>query len=185
VNPFGKPVPRAGEPIGPGGSATATSNAGVGVKAPEPDSGSRPLPPSASSDTTTRGENAAPPVVPSGLDLFVAGGAIETGDVVSLASEEPGAIVRSDGPADSLVIGCAQESPAGAPEVPVATGHIAWCRVSAAYGSIAVGDRLSPSPTAGIAMKSDPQLAGASILGRAIEPLESGTALVRVLLGVK
>lgn len=126
----------------------------------------------------------AQPLAPAGLDLFISTGAIDTGDVVSLAAGSPGAIVRSDGPADALVIGCAQAAGTGLGQVAVATSRIALCRVSAAWGPVAVGDRLSPSPVAGTAMKSD-EVAGAVVLGRAIEPLDAGTGLVRVLLGAR
>jgi hypothetical protein len=119
-----------------------------------------------------------------GLDLFAADGNVELGDVVSLGTDAPGSVVRSSGPADALVIGCAQLREAASPQVAVATSHIALCRVDAAFGAIAVGDRLTASPAAGTAMKVDPA-AGAAILGRAIEPLDSGTGLVRVLLGAR
>ncbi len=122
---------------------------------------------------------------PAGLDIFSPVGAIEVGDVVSLSPNSPGAVARTDGLADALVIGCAQIAVAGSDQVTVATGRIALCRVSAAWGSVAVGDRLSPSPLGGTAMNADAGQAGTFILGRAIEPLDSGTALVRVLLGVK
>ncbi|HET8947435.1 MAG TPA: hypothetical protein VFQ07_10665 [Candidatus Polarisedimenticolia bacterium] len=132
---------------------------------------------------------------PDGLDRFVAEGPIATGDVVSLSSAAPGSVTRSAGPADALVIGCAQagEGHSGATEgiggssklLAVATSHIALCRVDASYGAIAVGDRLSPSPSAGLAMRLDPGAADAVVLGRAIEPLSSGTGLIRVLLGVR
>jgi hypothetical protein len=120
-----------------------------------------------------------------GLDLFAAEGAIEAGDVVSLGADAPGSVVRSSGPADALVIGCAQLRETATARVAVATSHIAICRVDAGFGAIAVGDRLTASPTAGLAMKADPAAAGATVLGRAIEPLDSGTGLVRVLLGAR
>src|SRR5262249_34035072 len=108
----------------------------------------------------------------------------------------PGSVTRSAGATDSLVIGCAQagaessaaalagggSSPAPA-QVAVATSHMALCRVDASYGAISVGDRLSPSPAPAVAMRAAPGISGATILGRAIDPLPSGVGLIRVLLG--
>ena len=124
----------------------------------------------------------------AGLELFDADGAIEAGDVVSLASASPGSVVRSSGSSDPLVIGCAQMIEAGtgpAAKVAVATGRLALCRVDASYGAISVGDHLSLSPAPGMAIKADPGAAGPTVLGRAIDPLDSGTGLVRVLLGAR
>jgi hypothetical protein len=130
---------------------------------------------------------------PAGVDWFAREGAMETGDVVSLAPEVPGSVRRSSGAGDALVIGCVQSidstGAAGEAQLPsagpvaVATSHVALCRVDASYGAIAVGDRLSLSPAPGLAMRIDPGVAGASPLGRAIDPLPSGIGLIRVLLG--
>ena len=124
---------------------------------------------------------ARPPA--DGLDLFAAEGPIEAGDVVSLDTDAPGSVARSSGPADAHVIGCAQLRESATARVAVATSHIALCRVDAGFGAIAVGDRLTASPAAGAAMRAD--AAGTGILGLAIEPLDSGTGLVRVLLGAR
>ena len=125
------------------------------------------------------------------VDLLVAGETIEQGDVVSLSKDSPGQVVRSAGMDDALIIGCAQPTEsatvaaeAGEP-VAVASSRIALCRVDASYGPVSIGDRLIASPLPGMAMRIDAGLPGAPVLGRAIEPLDAGTALVRVLLGVK
>jgi hypothetical protein len=128
------------------------------------------------------------------LDRFNREGAIDPGDVVSLTPEVPGAVRRSSGATDALVIGCVQPVDSGtatadssrlepAGPVAVATSHVALCRVDASYGAIAVGDRLSLSPSPGAGMRVDPAVAGAIQLGRAIDPLPSGIGLIRVLLG--
>ena len=162
---------------------------------PGPAAGVAPLPtpgaqgedkpiPSPQATSSAPEETATPRQPAYGLDLFSSGGAIDEGDLVSLATSPVGSVVRSDGPSDALVIGCAVEVEASG-MVAVATSRIALCRANAAYGAIEVGDLLSPSPTAGMAMRRDPNLTGATIIGRAIEPLDSGTGLVRVLLGVR
>ncbi len=135
------------------------------------------------------GEDSVSRAAVQALDLFLAQEAIQPGDVVSLAIDAPGYIVRSAGPADALVVGCVQvgaEDPAPLRgQVAVATSRIALCRVDASYGAVAIGDRLSASPAAGMAMTMNAGVAGATVLGRALEPLESGTALVRVLIGAR
>ena len=96
----------------------------------------------------------------------------------------------SAGPGDTLVVGCAQAiapdaagpSP-GAGRVAVATSRMALCRVDASFGAIAVGDRLTSSPSPGVAMKADLGVEGPALLGRAIDPLPTGSGLIRVLLG--
>jgi hypothetical protein len=138
---------------------------------------------------------AGEPHATMGLDLFDAEGAIEAGDVVSLVPNVPGSVSRSAGPTDPLVIGCVQLVGADAATVPpakgpstsavqvaVATSHVSLCRVDASNAAIAVGDRLMLSPAPGMAMKLDPGVAGATFVGRAIDPLPSGEGLIRVLL---
>ena len=55
------------------------------------------------------------------------------------------------------------------------------CKVDAGYGAIQVGDLLTTSPTAGHAMRADDPQPG-TILGKALEPLETGTGLIKVLV---
>jgi hypothetical protein len=58
---------------------------------------------------------------------------------------------------------------------------VALCKVDATYGPVRVGDLLTTSPTRGQAMRADAPVAG-TILGKALEPLASGSALVRILV---
>jgi hypothetical protein len=118
-----------------------------------------------------------------GLDLFGALGVIDPGDVVSLASDPPGSVTRSAGPADALVVGCAQRIDAGS--VAVASSRVALCRVDASLGAIAVGDLLVASPDRGTAMKADSGAVVTKFLGRAIDALPAGSGLIRVLLGAR
>jgi hypothetical protein len=64
---------------------------------------------------------------------------------------------------------------------PVALSGTVPCKVDAGYGAIQVGDLLTVSPTPGHAMRSDDAFPG-TIIGKAMEPLESGTGMVRVLV---
>ena len=69
----------------------------------------------------------------------------------------------------------------GAARVPVSLSGVAQCKVDAGYGSILPGDLLTTSPTAGHAMRADEPAPG-TILGKALEPLDAGTGLIRVLV---
>jgi hypothetical protein len=132
--------------------------------------------------------------VTAGIDFFSSEGTIDEGDVVSLVPASPGAVIRSAGPDDPLVIGCAWRDAGlaagaravaaepGAPSIAVATSRVALCRADASNGAIGVGDRLSLSAAPGTAMRAEASTGSGTILGRAIDPLPSGTGLVRVLL---
>ncbi len=65
--------------------------------------------------------------------------------------------------------------------VPVATSGILPCKVDAAYGAIREGDLLVTSPTPGNAMRSDNPAQG-TVVGKALEPLATGTGLIDVLV---
>jgi len=61
-----------------------------------------------------------------------------------------------------------------------------YCYVDAQYGAIEVGDLLTTSPTMGHAMKaSDPAQAFGSILGKAMQPVSAGRALIPVLIALQ
>jgi hypothetical protein len=61
-----------------------------------------------------------------------------------------------------------------------------FCKVDASFGSIAAGDLLTTSPTPGHAMKVlDKTCALGAILGKALEPLESGAALICILVSLR
>jgi hypothetical protein len=59
----------------------------------------------------------------------------------------------------------------------------AFCQVDAGYGPIEVGDLLTTSDTVGCAMKaSDRDRAFGAVVGKALRPLQSGRALLPILL---
>jgi hypothetical protein len=61
-----------------------------------------------------------------------------------------------------------------------------YCKVDAGYAAIDVGDLLTASPTPGHAMKAvDPLRAFGAVIGKALRPLESGTALILVLVALQ
>jgi hypothetical protein len=106
--------------------------------------------------------------------------AIEPGDVLVSDPEGPGALRRGSIGADPRVVGVAV-GPAEDGSAPVATYGVVLCKVDAGYGRIVPGDLLAVSPTPAHAMRAigvDP----GTILGKALEPLESGAAMIRVLV---
>jgi hypothetical protein len=112
-------------------------------------------------------------------------GVTTPGDVVVLDAADPGSLRASSTPSDPAVAGCVVAPEAGY-ELPrgqalVAVVGIAQCRVDATQGSIHAGDLLTTSATPGHARRAVTPAAG-TILGKAMEPLEAGTGLIRVLV---
>jgi hypothetical protein len=106
-------------------------------------------------------------------------GPIDAGDVVALDLEHPGSVKRADLGADENVVGIAlAQASEGGVEVAAAILEV---KVDAGYGAIAPGDPLASSPTPGAAMRAIGASRAATI-GKALEPLESGVATIRVLL---
>jgi hypothetical protein len=66
-------------------------------------------------------------------------------------------------------------------QAPVALSGIVLCKVDAGYGSIQMGDLLTTSPTKGHAMRSVDYAPG-TIIGKALEPLDAGIGLIKVLV---
>ena len=64
---------------------------------------------------------------------------------------------------------------------PVALAGTLLAKVDAGYGAIQVGDLLTTSPTVGHAMRADDPRPG-TILGKALESLDAGTGLIKVLV---
>jgi hypothetical protein len=66
---------------------------------------------------------------------------------------------------------------------PVALVGKVYCKVDAQYAPVAVGDMLTTSPTPGHAMKAnDPLKAFGAVIGKALDDLDSGAGLVRILV---
>jgi hypothetical protein len=111
--------------------------------------------------------------------------------VFGIVAAEPGVVLGSDpvtevaaAPAVGLGAGAAVESPSvaeGSSRVPVAVSGMVLCKVDAGYGSIRPGDLLTTSPTPGHAMLVHEPAAG-TILGKALEGLDTGTGTIRVLV---
>jgi hypothetical protein len=66
-------------------------------------------------------------------------------------------------------------------KAPVAISGIVKCKVDANQGAIRIGDLLTTSSTQGYAMRSDQATPG-TIIGKALESLDSGTGLIEILI---
>jgi hypothetical protein len=113
-------------------------------------------------------------------------GPVEAGDLLVLDALVPGQLRRSDAPADVLVVGialgAATTDDSGALEAPVAVTGLATVKADAQYGAIRAGDLLVSSATPGHAMKAPDVLAAGTVIGKALEVLEAGTGLIKVLV---
>ena len=74
----------------------------------------------------------------------------------------------------------------GKNRMPVALVGKVYCKADAAFGAIRFGDLLTTSPTPGHAMKaSDPARAFGAVIGKALQPLESGQDLIPILVALQ
>lgn len=106
--------------------------------------------------------------------------AVEPGDVLVSDAEGAGALRRGTIGSDPRVVGVAVGTAEDGSAL-VATYGVVLCKVDAGYGRIAPGDLLAVSPTPAHAMRAIGAEPG-TILGKALEPLESGGGLIRVLV---
>jgi hypothetical protein len=113
---------------------------------------------------------------------------VSPGDVLVLDPEVPGALRPSTAALGPAVAGCAVAAEEGvdlpAGNTLAGVSGVVLCRVDAAYGAIGIGDLLTTSPTAAHAMRAG-ENAGGAILGKAMEPLEEGSGLIRVLISLR
>jgi hypothetical protein len=115
------------------------------------------------------------------------------GDVLAIGPD--GRLVRSEGRFQATVAGVYSTAPGflggqpldGAPagEVPLAIVGVVPVRASAENGAIRPGDLLVAAGTAGHAMRGGASPPIGSVLGKALEPLDGGTGLIRMLAGLR
>ncbi len=118
---------------------------------------------------------------------------VEPGSVVVIDCE--GALRQSSEPYDTKVAGVISGAGTYRPGIildkqPSSSGRLSvsligkvFCKVDGQFGSIAVGDLLTTSPTAGHAMKaSDSQRAFGAVLGKALKPWKDGRGLIPILV---
>jgi hypothetical protein len=74
----------------------------------------------------------------------------------------------------------------GMDRMPVALAGKVFCKVDASYARVHVGDLLTTSETVGHAMKAaDPLRAFGAVIGKALLPLDRGTGLIPILVGLQ
>jgi len=120
---------------------------------------------------------------------------IEPGTVVVLHPEHPNEVAPSTTPYDPAVAGVVSAQPGvllgkpGANKVQVATTGRVLVKVDATHAPIHIGDLLVTGSDAGTAMRSEPIDVGGlkihrtgTVIGKALQPLASGTGEILVLL---
>ncbi|HKR24442.1 MAG TPA: hypothetical protein VJS15_04225 [Allosphingosinicella sp.] len=131
------------------------------------------------------------------FDVAEDAGVVEPGTVMVL--DDDGALRPSTSPFDARVVGVVsgggQYRPAivldrrdgdAGNRLPIALLGKVSCQVDASLGPIGVGDPLTTSATPGHAMSARSEAGSAgTILGKALEPLESGKGLIAVLVGLR
>ena len=82
-----------------------------------------------------------------------------------------------------LVLG---KQPGKTGRMPIALIGRVHCKVDASFGSIQIGDLLTTSNTAGHAMRAtDPAKAFGTVIGKAMQSLESGQGLIPILVALQ
>lgn len=122
--------------------------------------------------------------------------AVEPGTVMVLGDE--GVLYMSSQAYDKRVAGIVSGAGAYRPalvldrqenrlnRLPIALFGKVFCKVDAAYGTVAIGDLLTTSPTPGHAMKAgDPLSAFGAVIGKALRPLGGGQGLIPVLVSLQ
>jgi hypothetical protein len=146
--------------------------------------------PAASAAPQSPSGPAASPAAPrvSSLPVLPVSGVVRTGDVLVMDPGDAGTLRAAVAAFDATVAGCAVPAEEGV-EVPpghaaVALTGVVLCRVDASAEPIRIGDPLTTSANPGHAMRAGDAPAGA-ILGKAMEPVAAGTALIRVLVTLR
>lgn len=117
-----------------------------------------------------------------GLEHHAVAESVDAGDVLVVDPAANGSLRRAAMAADRRVVGVAvRADDAGASRVPVVLSGTALCKVDADYGAVAPGDLLTASPTPGHAMRASDAAPG-TIVGKALEPLDAGKGLIRILV---
>ncbi len=120
------------------------------------------------------------------LNLFAVSEPVEIGDLLTLDPVHPGRLQKARVAADRNAVGIvvAVEPPAqdGEMKAALAETHFAVVKADASHGAIASGDLLVTSATPGYAMRAPDVRAEGTVIGKALEPLEVGAGLVKVLV---
>jgi hypothetical protein len=111
--------------------------------------------------------------------------AVEAGDVLAFDIERPGELRPAASMADPGVVGIAagpsRAATDGGLEVALVDALYGEVKADAGYGAIRPGDLLVSSPTSGHVMRAIEVVPG-TVLGKAIDTLDTGTGTIRVQL---
>jgi hypothetical protein len=123
-------------------------------------------------------------------EMLPAAEGLEPGDVLVVGSD--GQLLRSSNPRDASVVGVYSTEPGfvggsdeemeNPGEVPLAIMGVVPVKVSAENGAIAPGDLLITSSAPGHAMKAGPNPSVGTVLGKALQPLRTGTGVIQMLV---
>jgi hypothetical protein len=115
-----------------------------------------------------------------------------------LVMNDEGALRESDEPYDrkvaGVVAGAGEYRPAivldsnigDRPRTTISLVGKTYCKVDASHGAIAVGDLLTTSPTRGYAMRAtDPMRAFGAVVGKAMRRVETGQAVIPILVALQ
>jgi len=122
--------------------------------------------------------------IPFGLSMPVAM-EVQAGDVVWYDPMAPGSLRLAEEAGDPAVVGVVVGPPGlrFRDRAPIAlAGTVVPCNVDASQRSIAVSDLLVASPTPGRAMSIEADPGQRTVIGKALEPLASGTGSIRILV---
>ena len=111
---------------------------------------------------------------------------VDAGDVLVLDPLRAGRFIRATVANDPAVVGIAagpsQPDTEGNLAAPVVNGLYATVKADAQFGVIRAGDLLVASATPGFAMKAPDVIAAGTVIGKALEPLETGTGTIKLLV---
>jgi hypothetical protein len=186
------------EPGAPGASRVRGTGTPSRVSAPAPPAPSSGRVEKMDRDSSVPARREAAPVVTPAIsraERFPICEPVEAGDVLTNAPEHPGAFCLAKVMNDPGVVGIVMAEAVGAPSAkarsesapsydtaPVATSGVVLCKADATLVPIAANDLLMASPIPGHAMKAAKPIEPGTVIGKALEPLRSGTGLIKVMV---
>ena len=117
--------------------------------------------------------------------VFPVSETVEPGDLLAFDPERPGELRRALSAGEAGVVGVAAAAPSvveGESRVLVAGAGFASVKADASFAAILPGDFLVSSDTPGHVMKAPVPAPAGAVVGRAMEKLEAGTGLIRILV---
>jgi hypothetical protein len=121
--------------------------------------------------------------VAPGMVMVIEGASTLRASVAPYDTRVAGVLSGAGGCRAGIVLG---RTTTGRTRFPLALVGKAYCHVDAGSAPVAIGDLLTTSATRGHAMKAtDPVRAFGAVLGKALAPLQSGTGLIPVLVGLQ